>query len=52
MMKADNLKLTFNAGTPIENPALRGMSLHIKDGEFAYRYRQQWRRQIHIFKRD
>nr|WP_042949154.1 ABC transporter ATP-binding protein [Kingella kingae] len=35
MMKADNLKLTFNAGTPIENPALRGMSLHIKDGEFV-----------------
>lgn len=35
MMKADNLKLTFNPGTPIENPALRGMSLHIKDGEFV-----------------
>lgn len=35
MMKADNLKLTFNAGTPIENPALCGMSLHIKDGEFV-----------------
>lgn len=35
MMKADNLKLTFNAGTPIENPALRGMSLHIQDGEFV-----------------
>ncbi|MBQ9601119.1 MAG: ABC transporter ATP-binding protein [Neisseriaceae bacterium] len=35
MMKADNLKLTFNHGTPIENPVLRGMSLHIKDGEFV-----------------
>lgn len=35
MMQADNLKLTFNAGTAIENPALRGMSLHIRDGEFV-----------------
>lgn len=35
MMRADNLKITFNAGTPIENPALRGMSLHIKEGEFV-----------------
>ncbi|XXQ67900.1 ABC transporter ATP-binding protein [Neisseriaceae bacterium B1] len=35
MMKAGQLKLTFNAGTPIENLALRGMSLHIKDGEFV-----------------
>lgn len=35
MMKADHLRLTFNVGTPIENPALRGMSLHIKDGEFV-----------------
>lgn len=35
MMRAENLKLTFNAGTPIENPALRGMSLHIQDGEFV-----------------
>lgn len=35
MMKAENLRLTFNAGTPIENPALRGMSLHIQDGEFV-----------------
>ena len=35
MMKAENLRLTFNAGTPIENPALRGMSLHIRDGEFV-----------------
>lgn len=35
MMRADNLKVTFNAGTPIENPAMRGMSLHIRDGEFV-----------------
>ena len=35
MMRAENLKLTFNAGTPIENLALRGMSLHIKTGEFV-----------------
>lgn len=35
MMHADNLKVTFNAGTPIENPAMRGMSLHIQDGEFV-----------------
>lgn len=34
MMRAENLKLTFNPGTPIENPALRGMSLHIQEGEF------------------
>ncbi|WP_037588415.1 ABC transporter ATP-binding protein [Stenoxybacter acetivorans] len=35
MMRAENLKLTFNPGTPIENPALRGLSLAIKDGEFV-----------------
>lgn len=35
MMLAENLKLTFNAGTPIENPALQGISLHIKEGEFV-----------------
>lgn len=35
MMTAKDLRLTFNAGTPIENPALRGMSLHIDDGEFV-----------------
>ncbi len=35
MMRADNLKITFNAGTPIENRALRGMSLNIADGEFV-----------------
>ncbi len=35
MMTATDLRLTFNAGTPIENPALRGLSLHIDDGEFV-----------------
>ncbi|MBF0804384.1 MULTISPECIES: ABC transporter ATP-binding protein [unclassified Neisseria] len=35
MMRADNLKVTFNAGTPIENPAMRGMNLHIQSGEFV-----------------
>lgn len=34
-MIAKDLRLTFNAGTPIENPALRGLSLHINDGEFV-----------------
>ncbi len=35
MMQAKNLKLTFNPGTPIENPALRGISLNIDEGEFV-----------------
>ena len=35
MMRADNLKVTFNPGAAIENPAMRGMSLHIRDGEFV-----------------
>ncbi|MDO5059176.1 MAG: ABC transporter ATP-binding protein [Neisseria sp.] len=35
MMRAENLKITFNPGTPIENPAMRGMTLHIKEGEFV-----------------
>lgn len=35
MMQANNLCLTFNKGTPIENPALRGISLNILDGEFV-----------------
>ncbi len=35
MMQATNLKLTFNKGTPIENPALRGISLNIAEGEFV-----------------
>lgn len=35
MMQAKNLKLTFNPGTPIENPALRGINLNIDEGEFV-----------------
>lgn len=35
MMTATDLRLTFNKGTPIENPALRGISLNIQDGEFV-----------------
>lgn len=35
MMTANDLRLTFNAGTPIENPALRGLSLSIAEGEFV-----------------
>lgn len=35
MLQANELRLTFNAGTPIENPALRGLSLSINDGEFV-----------------
>lgn len=35
MMRAENLRLTFNPGTPIENPALRGLSLNINNGEFV-----------------
>ena len=35
MMKAQDLRLTFNKGTPIENPALQGVSLNIADGEFV-----------------
>ena len=35
MMQATDLRLTFNPGTPIENPALRGINLNIADGEFV-----------------
>lgn len=35
MMQATDLRLTFNPGTPIENPALRGIDLNIADGEFV-----------------
>lgn len=35
MMRAKDLRLTFNAGTAIENKALRGMSMHIYEGEFV-----------------
>ncbi|MBO9536558.1 ABC transporter ATP-binding protein [Herbaspirillum sp.] len=35
MLKASDLKITFNPGTPIENPALRGLSLEIPTGQFV-----------------
>lgn len=35
MLLADDLQITFNAGTPIENRALRGLSLHIPSGQFV-----------------
>ncbi|MDO4230755.1 MAG: ABC transporter ATP-binding protein [Lautropia sp.] len=35
MLTVESLHLTFNAGTPIENPALRGLSLHIPEGQFV-----------------
>jgi len=35
MMRADNLFKTFNPGTPLENPVLRGLSLTIESGQFV-----------------
>lgn len=35
MISAQDLKLTFGQGTPLENPALRGMSLTVNQGEFV-----------------
>jgi putative ABC transport system ATP-binding protein len=35
MISSENLKLTFGQGTPLENPALRGMSLTVNQGEFV-----------------
>jgi putative ABC transport system ATP-binding protein len=35
MLSAQDLKITFNPGTPIENPALRGLSLDIPNGQFV-----------------
>lgn len=35
MMRADNLFKTFNPGTPLENPVLRGLSLTIEAGQFV-----------------
>ncbi|WP_392558269.1 ABC transporter ATP-binding protein [Orbus mooreae] len=35
MIKVEELQLTFNAGTPIENHVLRGLDLNIKQGEFV-----------------
>lgn len=35
MLNATDLRITFNPGTPIANPALRGASLHIPTGQFV-----------------
>lgn len=35
MIDAKNLVKTFNRGTPLENPVLRGLSLHLDQGEFV-----------------
>lgn len=35
MLRAKDLKMTFNAGTPIETRALRGLSLEIPTGQFV-----------------
>lgn len=35
MLKADQLKITFNPGTPIETRALQGLSLTIPTGQFV-----------------
>lgn len=35
MIKVEELQLTFNANTPIENHVLRGLNLNIKEGEFV-----------------
>ena len=35
MISANNLRLTFGQGTPLENPALRDMSLTVNQGEFV-----------------
>ena len=35
MLKAKDLRITFNPGTPIENPALRGLDLEIPTGQFV-----------------
>lgn len=34
MIKIENIYKTFNRGTPLENPVLRGLSLDIAQGEF------------------
>src|SRR5690606_34087235 len=35
MLSAQNLRITFNAGTPIETRALQGLSLDIPSGQFV-----------------
>lgn len=35
MIELNNLFITFNRGTAIENPVLRGLSLNVREGEFV-----------------
>ena len=35
MIEVRNLFITFNRGTAIENPVLKGLSLNVKEGEFV-----------------
>ncbi|REN19651.1 ATP-binding cassette domain-containing protein, partial [Mycobacterium tuberculosis] len=35
MLRAQQLEMTFNPGTPIENRVLRGLSLEIPTGQFV-----------------
>ncbi|KAF1046817.1 ABC transporter ATP-binding protein [Xylophilus sp.] len=35
MLRAEQLEITFNPGTPIENRALRGLDLQIPEGQFV-----------------
>jgi len=35
MLRAENLEVTFNAGSPVETRALRGLSLDIPSGQFV-----------------
>ncbi|MDH2999002.1 ABC transporter ATP-binding protein [Pasteurellaceae bacterium LFhippo2] len=35
MIELKNLEITFNRGTAIENPVLRGLSLNVAEGEFV-----------------
>ena len=35
MIELKNLFITFNKGTVIENPVLRGLSLNVAEGEFV-----------------
>jgi len=35
MIRVEDLQVTFNQGTPLENPVLRGLSLSIPKGEFV-----------------
>ncbi|KZZ43555.1 ABC transporter ATP-binding protein, partial [Oleiphilus sp. HI0118] len=35
MIDINDLKITFNPGTPLENQALKGVDLHIPEGQFV-----------------